>query len=891
MANNKNLESQTKVLQSLDLYTNNLLNVSKIVGNKNYPDASRSKDLEISTRDFTENNQSSGNLLLRAGKATGSGASSGYVRVFAGADTESNLPSNLVLNPNGTAVFTEQAALTLQAPDANNFIKLEANANGTPHKLTVKNSVTDITGSDQVLIQNIGGSNSIKLDFSQNDDDNVLTVVNSKTEHQSNSQYKLTVPSTTGGNKDTVFTVDADSGANTTVNLTTARMKLQLNDTVVDSDTIKLWTPRTNEGTRYIQLNKADSGIEADSGVPGLKVKNDYTDIEADEKLIIYNNAANKIVMTKSGQTGTVSVDTKTGTVTSTESVTVQVPNGTAGSNTHIILNQNGNSAGRKLEIQSANGLETKVLAGDLVETVSSGSSTETIATGNKAIYVQSGAFELQAQTGAEVESADHIRLTSGTSNYLQLTATDNKLRVQNQTAVINSKGTLLLENAGSLVEPTGTLPANYIKLSDTNTIEEKSGTITLKADDDSNKIVLASSDDSLTATNARETHNTSTEFKVLVPSTATVGTSGTAAGTLLDLTTTTANLSSGAVTVTSTGAYTLNTFGNIQQTLKPATDHTFTITATRSGNNAPENSLKFNQQDSSLTAKNAKTVINTGTLDLDVSTAVTLDTPSLEIKVPTSSSKFTLSADSSDSTLTVGNLNVKTEETLGTSSTAIPVTGYLNDLGLSISNSAVIKSANNGANFKLGFPVTGLSNKALLEIDYTAISEKTFTNNLDVKGNIRIGSFSSPTSVSATSKGISAGFTGYAGTLGQNTSQTIEINSGSIDLDLNTTLDIDTAGDITIDSRSKVSIGETTSSEVKVDATKLTITGDKSGSANNLVIESQSTAYPDVQNSTAKSYVKAEEMHATSDLFVNNVKIWWDSVTNSLVFSKVAIS
>ena len=886
MANNKNLESQTKVLQSLDLYTNNLLNVSKIVGNKNYPDATRSKDLEISTRDLSD--ISTGNLLLRAGKATGNGAVSGYVRVFAGADSESGIPSDLKLNSDGTAVFTEQAALTLQTHAENNFIKLEANANGTPHKLTVKNSVTDITGSDQVLIQNIGGSNSIKLDFSQNDDDNVLTVVNSKTEHQSNSQYKLTVPSAAGGNKDTVFTVDADSGANTTVNLTTARMKLQLNDTVVDSDTIKLWTPKTNEETRYIQLNKADSGIEADSGVPGLKVKNDYTDIEADEKLIIYNNAANKIVMTKSGQIGTVSVDTKTGTVTGTESVTVQVPNRTAGSNTHIILNH---TAGKKLEIQSANGLETKVLAGDLVETVSLGSSTETIATGNKAIYVPSGAFELQAQTGAEVESADHIRLTSGTSNYLQLTATDNKLRVQNQTAVINSKGTLLLENAGSLVEPTGTLPANYIKLSDTNTIEEKSGTITLKADDDSNKIVLASSDDSLTATNARETHNTNTEFKVLVPSTATVGTSGTAAGTLLDLTTTAADLSSGTVTVTSTGTYTLNTFGNVQQTLKPATDHTFIITATKSGNNAPENSLKFNQQDSSLTAKNAKTVINTGTLDLDASAVVTLDTPSLEIKVPTSSSKFTLSADSSDSTLMVGNLNVKTEETLGTSSTAIPVTGYLNDLGLSISNSAVIKSANNGANFKLGFPVTGLSNKALLEIDYTAISEKTFTNNLDVKGNIRIGSFSSPTPVSATSKGISAGFTSYAGTLGQNTSQTIEINSGSIDLDLNTTLDIDTTGDITIDSSSKVSIGETTSSEVKVDATKLTITGDKSGSANNLVIESQSTAYPDVQNSTAKSYVKAEEMHATSDLFVNNVKIWWDSVTNSLVFSKVAIS
>jgi hypothetical protein len=119
------------------------------------------------------------------------------------------------------------------------------------------------------------------------------------------------------------------------------------------------------------------------------------------------------------------------------------------------------------------------------------------------------------------------------------------------------------------------------------------------------------------------------------------------------------------------------------------------------------------------------------------------------------------------------------------------------------------------------------------------------------------------------------------------NATQTGTINTGS-------TLDIDSTGALTVDSGTSIGIGTDANKHVPVtiDASHLTISGDKSSTTtDNLVIDSQSTAYPDAQNNTAKSYVKAEEMHATNDLFVNNVKIWWDSVTNSLVFSKVAIS
>lgn len=160
MANNKTLESKNKIVQSLDLYANNILNVSKIVGNKDFT-SSRSQDLEISTRD--KDTENAGNLLLRAGTSTS--GSKGYVHIFAGNTEESETvdTDGIYVHPNGVINTTATNHVTIQspsAPSAANSIVLTAAEN----KLEINNT-TAISNSENFILtatktMSIKGQNS-----------------------------------------------------------------------------------------------------------------------------------------------------------------------------------------------------------------------------------------------------------------------------------------------------------------------------------------------------------------------------------------------------------------------------------------------------------------------------------------------------------------------------------------------------------------------------------------------------------------------------------------------------------------------------------------------------------------------------------------------------------
>lgn len=154
MASNADINSNNKVVQSLDLYTNDLLNVSKIIGNKPY--SNRSRNLEISTRDVSDTGNTAvnaGNLLLRAGvhlpEGTQGLGTSGYVHIFAGNVDEpaaASIPAStgvsevtakgiVVTDKNKVSIGTSDS-ITLQTTTSNNSITL-ANSGQT---LTVKNT-------------------------------------------------------------------------------------------------------------------------------------------------------------------------------------------------------------------------------------------------------------------------------------------------------------------------------------------------------------------------------------------------------------------------------------------------------------------------------------------------------------------------------------------------------------------------------------------------------------------------------------------------------------------------------------------------------------------------------------------------------------------------------
>lgn len=178
-----------KFLTDIDLESNNIVNVSKIIGN-DYENIS--PDLEITTEDKTEGQV--GNLLLRAGENE---IESGYVHIYAGtstepSDTDTNLgikvlpdkeiqviDNDITIRATTTTV-DEGSSITL----SNNEITYHSDEHTFEDALfNVVSTSTDISGSDLI---NIHSANTI--DISSPDTD-ILGTNNLTLGNAENSNY------------------------------------------------------------------------------------------------------------------------------------------------------------------------------------------------------------------------------------------------------------------------------------------------------------------------------------------------------------------------------------------------------------------------------------------------------------------------------------------------------------------------------------------------------------------------------------------------------------------------------------------------------------------------------------------------------------------------------
>ena len=143
-----------------------------------------------------------------------------------------------------------------------------------------------------------------------------------------------------------------------------------------------------------------------------------------------------------------------------------------------------------------------------------------------------------------------------------------------------------------------------------------------------------------------------------------------------------------------------------------------------------------------------------------------------------------------------------------------------------------------------------------LLQIQHENITEKAYINTLDVHGNIRFGQLS--------------GNPNYP------------VNNSSVN---NSSMATATSSSPTLTARlSTVDIN--TTENFQVNSTQVQITG----SHNDLFIEAASTSYPGAPSSNPpkKSFIKSKKIQVTEDFYGNNVHMYWDADTNSLVFTRV---
>lgn len=178
-----------KFLTDIDLESNNIANVSKIIGN-DYENIS--PDLEITTEDKTEGQV--GNLLLRAGENE---TESGYVHIYAGTsaepgDTANNLGIKVLPDKEiqvidhdikiraTTTTVDEGSSITL----SNDKITYHSDEHSFEDALfTVVSTSTDIGGSDLI---NIHSDSAIDLKSPDTDitGENTLTLGNTETSNR-----------------------------------------------------------------------------------------------------------------------------------------------------------------------------------------------------------------------------------------------------------------------------------------------------------------------------------------------------------------------------------------------------------------------------------------------------------------------------------------------------------------------------------------------------------------------------------------------------------------------------------------------------------------------------------------------------------------------------------
>lgn len=140
------MRANYKFITDIDLSSNNLYNISKIIGN-DYDVASVSKDLEITTQDKA----SPGNLLLRAGQGDTT-QTGGYVHLYAGYLDE---PDNygIFVRPNNLIDIIDDNInlLSNDTTDGEINFTTKKNANDRDSVISIKPDTIDITSTYQNL--------------------------------------------------------------------------------------------------------------------------------------------------------------------------------------------------------------------------------------------------------------------------------------------------------------------------------------------------------------------------------------------------------------------------------------------------------------------------------------------------------------------------------------------------------------------------------------------------------------------------------------------------------------------------------------------------------------------------------------------------------------------
>lgn len=541
-----------------------------------------------------------------------------------------------------------------------------------------------------------------------------------------------------------------------------------------------------------------------------------------------------------------------------------------SGTNNNIVLT----AAGNKLEVSndtaSANSTKTLVLQAQSALNPNSVTNGITIdRTSGDKIDIKTSA--LTATAGSTVT----IQADTEAANSIKLEKTGNKLTVKNSTASYESASQLTAKTSSNntviLTEADKKLAvSNAITTVTSGTsITETAPTILLQADAEvSNSIKLEKTNAKLTVKNTTEEHTTADSLQITLPGTSPDPDTKIIARANPDLDQGQHNLEIAAQDI----------YVNTHSAVVYSDDLIRLDVDTGPGHPAaPNNSIVLDN--SRLYTETLKEESHTDQYEVYAAKGMLIRggtilandhiTTPFEVEVKNSDSSSTDPA-KSKATLTVSDLHINNDIKFGgvignnqagrgATVTHVPITGKAGNVDIQQVGSFSLTGQNSSSNPTGQFSLKNASTqedtsktKSLLAIQHENVTERAYVNNLDVYGDIRLGTLSN----------VSTGHPASTSTV-SNSNKKLEAVLSEVKV--------------------------TTSTDFDIDATKIKITGDSVGSTNTLMVSSQGDGISGsgTYATTDKSYIRANAVHVVNDFYGNNVHMYWDADTNSLVFAR----
>lgn len=443
-----------KFLTNIDLESNNIVNVSKIIGN-NYENIS--PDLEITTEDKTEGQ--AGNLLLRAGENE---AESGYVHIYAGTSTEPvDTAANLgikILPDNKINIIDRD--ITIQATNSDT-------SNGS--SITLSNDKITYDSDNHIFEDAVFSVDATSAEVTAGDSININTKnPTSYIDISSPDIDILGANNLTLGNTETSNYIEFTK-ANNDITIKSANT---LNTTAAGSTTIK-----TGEST--ITQTPTDTAIKS-SNITAEAVAN--LKASADDEILIQlpktespNEPETSIKIAKSNG---LDIDSSKITIDSTSTIGI-----TSKEDTTILVDAEGTSANLKLEskkIAEAEASSSSILLNDNITIDTDNNYNQTVA--GTTNIASTGKMTITSKAGLDVKATQLIDIDS------------NKLDINATESINLGIGSDDSENPSVLMNSDGIT-------STANTQTIKGNSITIQDKDGNNEIELSNSDNSISIT------------------------------------------------------------------------------------------------------------------------------------------------------------------------------------------------------------------------------------------------------------------------------------------------------------------------------------------------------------------------------------------------------